>query len=935
MTPPSSTYRLQFHAGFRFEDACAAVPYLNELGVSHLYASPVFQARKRSMHGYDTVDFSRLNPELGSDTDFHILCEALRERGMGWIQDLVANHMAFDKDNLLLMDVLENGERSAYDSFFDIAWDHPYTALRGRVLAPFLGSSFGLALENGDLSLGFGPEGLRVHYYEHAFPLSPKTCASFFGCDIDRLKSLLGEEDSAFIRFLGLLYVLRTLSELDDPGERAIRLRIVKRAMWELYQEKTRIRNYIDRNLELYNGQPGRPDSFDLLEALLRDQHYRLSFWKVATEEINYRRFFNVNDLICLRQEDRRVFDATHVLPLRMLDQGVFSGLRIDHVDGFYDPVAYLDRLRDRMGDRYLVVEKILASGEDLPSRFPVHGTTGYDFLNRVNELLCDTRHKRSLTRTYRRFVPSSPEPAEQTVEKKRLILQSEMTGEIDNLARHLESLAASDRYAGDITLHGLRRALSEILSQFPVYRTYANEHGGSESDQRHTDQALNRARERRPALAGEIELVARFLLPRSDDGVSREERSRRLDFIHRLQQLSGPLMAKGYEDTALYTFNRFLAVNEVGGDLGRIGSSPQTFHRFIRDRAAAWPHSMNATATHDTKRGEDVRARLDVLSEIAVEWGREVKSWQTLHRPLKRLVHGAPCPDANDEYFLYQTLLGAWPVDDGELPGFFDRVKAYLVKSVREAKVHTAWIRPDEAYEEGFIAFFEILVDRQREHSFMDRLLPLCHRIMRWGWMNSLTQTLLKLTVPGVPDLYQGTELWDLSLVDPDNRRPVDFEKRWEYLEELRRKDRSDPRSLLQELLDDPRDGRVKMHLVAKALHLRRQTPDLFLGGDYHPLRVEGPKRRHVVAFARRTADHWLIAAAPRLPAGLSPSTDWPLGEEVWEDTRILLPAGDAPSRLHDVFTGEPVHAGSSLNIGGMTRGFPLILLLGKANAP
>ncbi|MCF8062195.1 MAG: malto-oligosyltrehalose synthase [Deltaproteobacteria bacterium] len=931
MTIPRATYRLQFHSGFRFNDALEIVDYLAQLGVSHVYASPVFQAREGSTHGYDAVDLNRVNPELGTEEDLEVLFDRIRKKKMGWLQDMVANHMAFHGNNPMLMDVLEHGPGSAYREFFDIEWDHPYESMNGRVLAPFLGSLSGRTLEDGEITLRYEPRGLTLHYYEHAFPVALSSYTDVFSHELGRLKRDLGEDHPVWIQLLGILYVLRTLDSLEDPEERTTQARFVKRSLWTLYRGEDAFRSFVDANLLAFNGEPGRPESFDRLEALLLKQHFRLSFWKVATEEINYRRFFNVNELICLRQEDRRVFDLTHGLVLRWLDQGKISGLRIDHIDGFYDPLAYLEALQERMNGSYLLVEKILQSDEALPDAFPVHGTTGYDFLNRVNELLCSSRHRKGLTRTYRRLTGRAGEAGTLVVEKKRLIIQREMAGEVDNLARTLKSLAAEDRFARDITMHGLKAALIEVLARFPVYRTYAREEGHDPADRSFVEHALSRAREGRPDLDGEFGFLETFLLLRNRDRMPEEKRAHLLHFVRKFQQVTGPLMAKGFEDTSLYVYNRFLSVNEVGGDLERIGRSPSSFHRFIRTRFRKWPHAMNATATHDNKRGEDVRARLNVLSELAGEWAGLVKVWSAANRRFKTRVHGEPAPDANDEYFLYQTLLGAWPLHDEEIPEFRERIHAYLIKAVREAKVHTAWIEPDSAYEEAFVSFFESLVEQGEDGTFLRTFLPFCRRVSRLGLINSLSQVLLKLTLPGVPDLYQGTDLWDFSLVDPDNRRPVDFERRRTLLDEMRKRDRSSPGKLMEELLQDPGDGRVKMYLVFKILSFRRRSPDLFDRGAYLPLSAAGSHRSRITAYARRLNNQWLLAAAPRLPAGFSLQDGWPLGEPSWNETRIKLPSG-SPRRFRDLFSGRRLDMGSHLEMARATNRFPVVLLHAEA---
>jgi len=927
-----STYRIQFHPGFRFAHAAEILQYLRDLGISHLYASPVFRARRGSMHGYDAVDLNEINPELGSVEELETLFSGLRERGMGWIQDFAANHMAFHKDNPLLMDVLESGGDSIYRDFFDIDWDHPYEGMKGKVLAPFLGSLSGDALEKGELKLHYGPDGLSIRYHELEFPVAVSSYTGFFSHGIDRLKKSFGEEDLAWIQYLGILYVLRTIPSMDGLEEREFQIRFIKRSLWALYMREGRIRDFVDSNIRIFNGRPDDKNSFDLLEGLLLEQNYRLSYWKVATEEINYRRFFNINELICLRQEKKEVFEATHALVFGWLEHGKISGLRIDHLDGFYAPYEYLNAIREKNPDKYVVVEKILDAGEQLPDGFPVQGTTGYDFLNRLNELFCSSRNRRGLTSTYQRFTREASEPGSLVVQKRRLIIGREMAGEIENLARRLKNIAAEDRFARDITMNALKTSLIEILVRFPVYRTYVRPQGLSRSDRRSMEAALQGAGADNPDLHEVLGFLERFLLLYDWESFSDEKKAHRLDFVRRFQQLTGPLMAKGFEDTALYVYNRFVSVNEVGGDLDRIGQSPRQLHAFVQNRFKKWPHTMNATASHDTKRGEDVRARLNVLSELSREWSAEVRAWRGLNRHLKTRVKRRLAPDANDEYFLYQSLLGSWPLLEEELPDYGARVRNYIIKAVREAKVHTTWVQPDTAYEEACIAFFDGLMRGPGENPFLERFAPFCARVSRLGLVNSLSQLVLKLTLPGVPDMYQGTELWDFSLVDPDNRRPVDFNRRKAMIRTIRSREERDPEGLIKEMLDHPQDGLLKMYVTRRLLHTRSTSPELFLVGRYTPLKVTGPHRSNAFAFTRSLEDKQLAVVVPRLPVGLDPDGGWPIGEQAWGDTRVAFPSNH-PGIATDLLTGRVMETVPSLGLGELMRKMPLAVFM--SNAP
>lgn len=930
MRIPTATYRIQFNHTFDFRKAKGIISYLVELGISDIYASPIFKARKGSLHGYDVVDPNQLNPGLGTLADFEELTEELRGQRMGWLQDVVPNHMAFDYENQMLMDVLENGQGSDYFHFFDIEWDHPQESMRGRLLAPFLGRFYGESMDDGEITLDYGPSGLTVHYYDLILPLRIESYASFLTHQLSRLEKRLGGNHPDFIKFLDILHVVKTLPSMEETKERSGRTEFIKTTLWELYNRNKEINEFIDENIERFNGEKGNPESYDLLSDLLSEQLFRLSFWKVATEEINYRRFFSINDLISLKIEDKDVFTHMHSLVFRLLEAGRITGLRIDHIDGLYSPATYLKRLREKAGGAYLIVEKVLDLEEELPSFWPVQGTTGYDFLNHVNGLFCQKQKEKEFSKVYGNFAELHT-PYEQLVcEKKRLIMGKHMAGDIDNLAHLMKAIASKDRYGSDIATYGLKRALVEVMAQFPVYRTYIDKETFTEADCLYAKEAVEKAKQSSPGLLNELHFIERFLLRNFGAHPSEEEKDQWVHFVMRFQQFTGPLMAKGFEDTTLYVYDRLLSLNEVGGDPSRFGISKEEFHPFNKKRARSWPHSLNATSTHDTKRGEDARARINVLSEVPKEWERNIKTWSKINRKKKKRAKGLRVPDRNDEYFLYQTLIGGFPFHEKDYPRFIERIEAYVIKAVREAKVHTAWLKPDAEYEDAFVSFVEEILDPSERNPFLKEFLPFQKKVSHFGIFNSLSQTLIKITSPGVPDFYQGTELWDLSLVDPDNRRPVNFEKRKTYLRKIREKDDSDVLNLIDELLRAKEDGRVKLFLIYRTLKAREENSLVFQKGAYIPVEVAGRFKDHIVAFARNLGRNWAVTVGPRFLTSLINEGEYPLGREVWYDTRILLPE-DIPHTWKNVITDQIVKSNDKLMIGKILKHFPVALLVNE----
>lgn len=932
MRIPTSTYRIQFHAGFDFEAARQIVPYLKALGISDLYASPIFQARKGSTHGYDVVDPGQINPELGGSEKFEELWEALNQQQMGWVQDIVPNHMAYDGQNHMLMDVLESGTNSDFIDYFDVNWNHSYLGIQGRILAPFLGDFYDKCLESGQIQLRYDADGLSINYYALRFPLNIDTYADVFTYNLGKLRRKLGRSHPDYIKLLGILFSLRFIPSKEDLLERTDQINFAKHSLWELYNSSQPVQNFFDENIEIFNGKPGDPSSFDLLDSLLARQNFRISFWKVGAEEINYRRFFTINELISLRIEDREVFRKTHQMILKLVEQGRFTGLRIDHIDGLFDPEEYLQRLRERCPETYIVVEKILESEESLSKQWPIQGTTGYDFLIKLNGLFCQTNNAEAFDSLYSQFTRLQQPPEQVIEEKKRLIIERNLSGDMDNLAFLLKQITSHHRYANDFTLYSLRRALVEVLVCFPVYRVYIRDGILAPEGQQIIRQAVDQAKENLPILVNELNFIQRFLCLEFLDNLSEQEKNEQIYFAMRLQQLAGPLMAKGVEDTAFYVYNRLLSLNEVGGDPCRFGLSVQEFHRFNQERAAHWPLAMNASATHDTKRGEDTRARLNVLSEIPAEWEKNLKLWHELNANYKvrnKKAKRSELPDRNDEYFLYQTLLGSYPFQPEELPQFVQRVKDYLIKAVREAKVHTAWLRPDTDYEEATTAFIDQIL--QSPNPFLESFLTFQRKIAHFGIFNSLSQTLVKLTSPGIPDIYQGTELWDLSMVDPDNRRPVDFSRRLAYLEEIQRRAKQDPQRLIEDLLLHRNDGRIKLFLLHHILKIRQENPQLFHEGAYTPLQVSGSRREHVVAFARHQGKQVLITVVPRLLTQLIDETQDPFGEDIWKDTCIHLPRWKRVEWINGL-SEEGIPAGETLPVGRILRSFPVAILCGQS---
>lgn len=920
MRIPTSTYRLQFHSEFNFESAKKIVSYLANLGITDVYASPIFKARKGSQHGYDVVDPTILNPELGTVDDFENLITEVQSHDMGWVQDIVPNHMAYDSENTWLMDVLANGQNSSYFDFFDINWNQPFEEMHGRVVAPLLGDFYGNCLENGEIQLQYDETGLSVNYYSLRLPIQIGSYFKFLTHNIGNLRQKLGRKHPDFVKLMGILYIIKNIPGEATGEERYDQISFVKGILWELYENNADLKEFIDNNLKDFNGEKGKPESFDLLDDILCEQYYRLAFWKVGAEEINYRRFFTVNELISVKAENLKVFHKTHELIGKLVAEGKFTGLRIDHIDGLYNPPEYLERLRVTLGDVYVTVEKILELEEELPTNWKIEGTSGYDFMNYLNSVLCSTQTKQKLENIYSRFIGQKCVYERMLVEKKGLILEKNLAGDIENLAGVLKRVSTHTREGIDFTLNGLKRALSEVLTLFPVYRTYINLDGISEADQKYVRDVIKKAKKNIPLLVNELNFIQKVMLLEYEDFRTETQRKEWLHFVMRLQQLTGPLMAKGVEDTLLYVYSRLLSLNEVGGNPSHFGITLEQFHDYNQNKVEHWIHAMNASATHDTKRGEDVRARLNVLSEIPEEWEKQVMRWSEINSGHK----SETIPEANDEYFFYQTLVGAFPFETEEMSSFTERVKDYAIKAVREAKVHTAWLHPDEEYEQEFLSFIEKVLEPSDSNTFLQEFVPFQKQVAEYGIYNSLTQVLVKNAVPGVPDLYQGAELWDLSLVDPDNRRPVNYECRMRFLDEIEEKAKQDVLGLIRELLFNKENGKIKLFLTHRVLQARKTYLEVFKNGDYSPLQVTGKFQNNIIAFARSYGNGTVVAIAPRFLSNLIQPGELPLGTSVWGDTMIELPQ----QMWKNAITDQTIE-GDKVQIGDILQHFPVALLV------
>jgi isoamylase len=936
-----ATYRLQLRREFDLARAADVVGYLHDLGVTDVYTSPIMAAATGSSHGYDVVDHRHLNPELGGEAAFERFSRNLRERGMGLLLDWVPNHMGVAVgENRLWDDVLESGKSSLYADFFDIDWRPLREDLTDRVLLPLLGEQYGEVLERGELRLVWAETGFKLAYYDRLLPIELKSLLPLFELSLSRLA--LEERDSIRQEFESLISAIRHLpphheTEPELKRERSREREVIGRRLVALWGGSPAVRDAFEQALAQINGTAGASSSFDELDRLLEQQSYRLCCWKVATEEINYRRFFDVNELAAVRMEDDEVFQETHATLLQLIDAGQVNALRLDHTDGLYDPCAYFEKLQarfhrtdvegaispdDAARPLPILVEKILQRDERLPEEWPIDGTTGYELGVKLRGLWVDPAAEQQLTRAYVSFTGDTRSFAEHEYECKRHVVRYVLISEVNVLAQAAHRIAMENRHSRDLTLLGLTGALTEIVCALPVYRTYLRpDRPVPARAQRIVRAAVRLSRLRNPA---QSPLLYDFLSDLLLLGLPGNEKQRQghVRFALRFQQLTGPIMAKAVEDTAFYRYSRLICRNEVGDSPAKFSTSPRELHEENESRARTWPLSMATTSTHDSKRGEDAAARIAVLSEVPELWQRTVKRLHEITSSLRRIIDERPAPEAALEYLFYQTLVGVWPFGGGSgAPGDLpNRASEFLLKAAREAKTETSWLTTNAEYEAAVTAFAEGAL---RNRIFVDELGRFCAAIDRAGATNALSQTLVRLCVPGVPDTYQGSELWHQCLVDPDNRRPVDYDLRRRYLAELQSK-RREPDALTRELVESYPDGRIKQYVIHTVLELRKAKPDLFLQGDY--VAVDSPE--HAFAFERALAEERILCVVPRFSRRLAPDRSaFPLGA-VWGDLALR---GIAARRYRNLFTNEllEVEPQGDLPLARVFATFPVALLV------
>jgi len=902
MYNPVSTYRIQFNKAFSLADFEETMGYLQKLGVNTIYASPIFESAPESAHGYDTVNPHKINPEIGSLDELERICKKLRDQGIGWIQDIVPNHMAYHSNNEWLMDVLEKGDRSAFKCFFDLFYadqsffDRP-------IMVPFLGSDLNSVLEKGELRIVYEKSKLKFSYFDRTWPLRLRSYSMV-------LKNLQ-EADSELVEHVNKV---DQIDKIKDAINYSNALNKFQNKLAFL-TKKPVIKKWLQKQLTEINQDK------EMLNQIVIQQEYRLCFWQETDLRINYRRFFTVNGLICLNMQHAKVFEYYHQFINVLLEKQLFQGLRIDHIDGLFNPEEYLHQLRKVCGDEtYLTVEKILEAGEELPKDWPIQGTTGYDFLALVNNLFTQKFNEPYFTTFYAQLSDNHLSISKQILEKKRNILYQHMGGELQNLCDlFLKSELLDKKRFAEFDINHIKKAIGEFLVHCPVYRYYGNSFSLISHETSALQQVFNEIRKNTNDIGLAVDVLEDVLLNKVQKN-NKEYKSRALHFYQRCMQFSGPLMAKGIEDTLMYAYSRFIGHNEVGDSLCSFGISPENFHQKMIERQEKWPLSLNATSTHDTKRGEDVRSRLNVLTDLGTAWFATIKEWQELNKDLK----GNDFPNNNEEYFIYQTLIGSYPMPGQDGSDYENRIQEYLKKAFREAKQHSNWTEPNEGFEALIKEFTVGLLDKSRP--FWKNFEELHHRLSDFGIINSLAQVLLKFTCPGIPDIYQGCELWDLSLVDPDNRRAVDYEQRQQWLDEIKAYEGTIANKV-SELWESRYSGKIKLWLVHILLNERKIQHDVFTYGGYIPLQIKGRYKKHVIAFARKGNKTWYIIAVPIHLIHLNKGKEKELKDLDWEDTRIIIPT-EAPYQCENLFMDTQFRRKESIFLNEIFNGLPLALL-------
>lgn len=889
MNSPASTYRVQLSCSFTLWNLDNILQYLEDLGVGGIYAAPFFQARQGSTHGYDVADPSHINREIGTIESFRETGKQLKYKRMKWLQDIVPNHMAFHGENVWMRDLFQLGPDSQYYRYFDIDWNKD----KKKVMAPFLGASMEEVLEKGELKIGFSEKGFSVNYYDNTYPASARSYPEILE------GSGLGDWQEKFRNFSG---GVKEWQQLRDKFQ------------WEVSGHIEGL-ELLKKKLSKLSEDPER------MQKILDLQYFAPVYWKDTEKEINYRRFFTINDLICLKMEDQEVFNTYHTYVHELFEEGLIDGLRIDHIDGLFDPKSYLDRVRELLGNGlYLIAEKILEGEENLPSDWPVQGTSGYEFLAQVNQLFTDSRGRKKFDEFYKELAPEFTDYHQLVYDKKLFILKERMGGELHNLWILLNQLELLPQ-EGQQEEKDWKETLAAFMAAFPVYRIYPNRFPLKEEEQKVIETASETALQQQQNRRDELEYLKALFLGHPD-----KDEEKMLFFLQRCQQFTGPLAAKGVEDTTFYIYNRLISHNEVGDSPGQFGSSAEKFHRQMKWRKDHFPLSINASATHDTKRGEDARMRLNVLSEIPDEWFAKVRQWREINAAIRKNNSG---PDNNEEYFIYQCMLGALPFGGKTQKRFFLRTRQYLQKVLREAKIHSNWAEPDHEYEEEVYDFIEEILDKGEFRRSFDAFAG---KIAYYGVIKSLGQCLLKVAAPGIPDVYQGSELWDLSYVDPDNRRPVDYAKREEYLSSFRRMKKEEKQKRLQEFKKDYANGKLKMYTLHKALLERRENQELFEHGRYLPLNISGRKDEEFLAFARHDRKKWYIVVIPLLVTEIFEEQEFKPLENVMQEHWLSLPE-EAPVKWENVITGEKLKAEDSFLLKDLFKEFPVAFLKAQHN--